>query len=151
MMRFVLPLLAGASIAFAGPAYPDRPGKQIVEKVCGGCHGLRLMENMRKTPAAWKTSIDDMVTRGMKASDEDIETVTAYFVKYLTRLNINQATPAAIADVLDLSAREAEAIAAYRKANGKIKNFDELETIPGLDAKKLNEQRNRIAFSTAAF
>ncbi|MBM3765896.1 MAG: helix-hairpin-helix domain-containing protein, partial [Acidobacteria bacterium] len=65
--------------------------------------------------------------------------------------NINRAGPADIADVFDLTAQEAEAIVAYRKANGKIKNFDELEAIPGVDAKKLNEQRNRIAFSTVAF
>lgn len=151
MVRCLLPLLAGTMISLAGPAYPDRPGKKAVEKVCGGCHGLRLMENMRKTPAAWKTSIDDMVTRGMKATDDEIDTVNAYFAKYLTRLNINQAAPADITDVLDLTPQEAEAIIAYRKANGKIKNFDELESIPGLDAKKLNERRNRIAFSTVAF
>ncbi len=151
MMRCFPPLLAGTMIALAGPAYPDRPGKNVVEKVCGGCHGLRLMENMRKTPAAWKTSIDDMVTRGMKATDDEIETVNTYFARYLTRLNINQASPSDIADILDLTPQQAEAIAAYRKANGKIKNFDELEAIPGLDAKKLNEQRNRIAFSAAAF
>jgi len=151
MVRCLLPPVVCAAIALAGPAYPDRPGKKVVERVCGGCHGLRLMENMRKTPAAWKTSIDDMVTRGMKASDDEIDTVNAYFAKYLTRLNINQAGPADIADVFDLTAQEAEAIVAYRKANGKIKNFDELEAIPGVDAKKLNEQRNRIAFSTVAF
>jgi competence ComEA-like helix-hairpin-helix protein len=150
MMKALVPLLCAVG-ALAGPAYPDRPGKKIVEKVCGGCHGLRLMENMRKTPAAWKTSIDDMLTRGMKATDDEIETVNAYFAKYLTRLNINQAAPADIADILDLPPQQAEAIAAYRKANGKIKNFDELEKIPGLDTAKLAEQRNRIAFSAAAF
>lgn len=151
MTKFLACLLLCGTLARAGPAYPDRPGKKTVEKVCGGCHGLRLMENMRKTRAAWKTSVDDMVTKGMKADDEEIDVVVDYFARYLTRLNLNQAAAADIVDVLDLTAQQAEAILAYRKANGRIKNFDELEKIPGLDARKLAEQRDRIAFSPVAF
>ena len=151
MSIFLAPLFLGGMLVQAGPAYPDRPGKKTVEKVCGGCHGLRLMEKMRKSRAGWRTAVDDMVTKGMKAEDEEIETVVEYFARYLTRLNVNQATAADIVDVLDLSPQQAEAIVAYRKENGRIKSFDELEKIPGLAAGKLAEQRDRIAFTAAAF
>ena len=151
MKIFAMCALLWSTDLVAGPGYPDRPGKKTVEKVCGGCHGLRLMENMRKTRAGWKTSVDEMATRGMKAEDEEIEAVVDYLAKYLSRLNVNQATAAEMVDVLSFTEAEANAIVAHRKANGRIKNFDELETVPGVDAKKLSEQRDRIAFSTVAF
>lgn len=151
MTHWLACLLVCGTLAMAGPAYPDRPGKKTVEKVCGGCHGLRLMEKMRKTKAAWRTSVDDMVTKGMKAEDDEIDIVVDYFAKYLSRLNVNQAAAAELVDILDLTPQESEAIVKYRTANGRIKNFDELEQVPGVDAKKLGEQRDRIAFSTVAF
>ena len=151
MLNFLAPVILSGLVGFAGPAYPEKPGKKTVEKVCGGCHGLRLMEKMRKTRGGWKTTVDDMVSKGMKAEEDEIDVVVEYFAKYLTRLNVNQAAAAEMVDVLDLSVQEAEAIVAYRKVQGRIKNFDELETIPGLDGKKLVGQRDRIGFSAAAF
>ncbi|MBI4903891.1 MAG: helix-hairpin-helix domain-containing protein [Acidobacteria bacterium] len=148
----MLGLLAILFMAAAAAApYPDRPGKKTVEKICGACHGLKLMEPMRRTRAAWQTSIDDMLTRGMKAEESEIEEAVNYFARYFSRLNINKATAAEIADVLDLPAPQAEALVRYREKNGPIPNYDALEKVPGLDAKKLSEQRDRIAFRQAAF
>ncbi|MBI3207473.1 MAG: helix-hairpin-helix domain-containing protein [Candidatus Solibacter usitatus] len=141
-------LLAPLCIA---ASYPDRPGKKNVDKLCGGCHGLKLMEPMRKTRTAWQASVEDMVTKGMKAEDDELEEVVNYFAKYFSRLNVNKASPAELTDVLDLEARQAAALVDYRAKNGDFKNFGALEKVPGVDRKKLAEQRDRIAFTTAAF
>lgn len=136
--------------SWAAP-YPDRPGKKVVEKICGGCHGLKLMEPMRRTRAQWQTSVDDMLTRGMKADESEMEEAVNYLAKYLSRLNVNKASAADLTDVLDLPAPQAAALVEYRGRNGPLKNFDELENIPGLDKKILAAQRDRIAFRDAAF
>lgn len=150
-MYRALALLLVTLCSHAATPYPDRPGKKTVEKLCGGCHGLKLMEPMRKTRAAWRTSVDDMVTRGMKAEEAEVEEVIDYLSRYLSRLNVNKATAADIADVLELPKAQADALVAHREKNGPFANFDALQQVPGIDAKKLSEQRDRIAFRAAAF
>ena len=144
---------AGLAIcaAIRAEAYPDRPGKKTVAKLCSACHGLKLMEPMRKTRAQWRTSVDDMATRGMKAEDDEIEAAVDYLAKYLSRLNVNKAPAAELADVLDITLGEAKLIVDYRAANGDFKNFDEFEKVPGLNVAKLAAQRDRIAFRAASF
>lgn len=143
-----LPLVAALLIlpCAAPQPYPDRPGKKTVEKLCGNCHGLKLMAEMRRTRQAWQTSVNDMIPKGMKAEEEEMEEVIAYLARYLSRLNINRATKEDLADVLDLPPQQAAAIVEYRNKNGEFKNFDELEKVPGLDLKKLAAQRDRIGF-----
>ncbi|MGH9671635.1 MAG: ComEA family DNA-binding protein [Bryobacteraceae bacterium] len=140
----VLFLLPGAATP---SAYPERPGKKAVEKLCGGCHGLQLMAPMRRGKDAWRKSVEDMLGKGMKAEEEEMEEVIAYLARYLSRLNINKAAAADIADILDLPEAQAAAIVAYREKHGDFKNFDDLARVPGADPGKLAEQRDRIAFS----
>ena len=45
-----------------------------------------------------------------------------------------------------LSAPEAAAIVQYRKEHGKIKDWAALSKIPGIDSKKLESHKDRIAF-----
>lgn len=135
-----------AALHAASP-YPDRPGKKIVEKLCSNCHGLKLMEPMRKSRAQWQSSVDEMVTRGMKAEDDEVEAVVNYLARYLSRININQSPAADLTDVLDIQPAQSALIVEYRTKNGPFRNFDALEKVPGLDVKKLSEQRDRIAFS----
>jgi len=40
----------------------------------------------------------------------------------------------------------AEAIVAYRQANGDFKTLDDLKKVPGLDAVKVDAQKTRITF-----
>lgn len=80
-----------------------------------------------------------------------MEEVVNYLAKYLSRLNVNKATAAELQDVLELTQEQAQALVDYRGRNGPLKNFDALEKVPGLDAKLLAAQRDRIAFTSAAF
>jgi type II secretory pathway component PulK len=146
-MKYAFFILLGLlAPGLAAEPFPDRPGKKTVEKLCGSCHGLQIMAAMRKTKAAWRATVDEMVTKGMEASDADIEEAIAYLGRYLSRINVNKATAADLADVLSLPAAQAEAIVKQR-ANAEFRNFDDLVKTPGVDAQKLASQRDRIAFS----
>ena len=102
---------------------------------------------MRRTRTQWQSSVDDMLTRGMKAEDEEVDAVVNYLATYLTRLNLNKASAAELTDVLELPASQAAILVDYREKNGLFKNFDALEKVPGLDLKKLSEKRDRIGFT----
>ena len=145
-MRGLLLVLALPALLSAEP-FPDRPGKKTIEKLCGSCHGLQYFAAMRKNKAAWTISVNDMASRGMNAEDAEIEEAIEYLAKYLSRLNVNKADAARLADILSLAPAEAEAIVAYRAKNGEFPNFDALAKVPGVDPGKLAAQRDRIAFS----
>jgi mono/diheme cytochrome c family protein len=57
---------------------PDGPGKAVVEKVCTGCHGTAVIAAKRATPEQWANTVQQMVSRGADATDEEIETITRY-------------------------------------------------------------------------
>ena len=82
----------------------------------------------------------------MKGSDEDLDAVVNYLSRYLGKVNVNKADAREIQETADLSAAEAEAIVRYRTQNGDFKNLDDLHKVPGIDAKKLDERKDRIAF-----
>ena len=48
--------------------------------------------------------------------------------------------------MLDVPAGVAEAIVAYRQANGDYKTLDDLKKVPGLDGGKVEAQKARIVF-----
>jgi competence ComEA-like helix-hairpin-helix protein len=126
---------------------PDGPGKDSLERVCSSCHELESVTAARRTKAGWQRTIDDMVDRGAEGSDEDMAAILSYLTTFYGRVNVNAATAQELEKSLDLSAKEAQAIVAYREHNGKIKNLDELKNIPGVDADKLQAKRASIAFA----
>jgi competence protein ComEA len=139
------------AISFALPCaaqteLPDGAGKSTVEKLCSNCHGLATIVGLRRTKAGWQTSVDDMAARGAAGSDQEFDTVIDYLARYLGKVNVNTASSKELQEVVDISAKEADAIVKYRTANGAFKDLDALEKVPDIDAKKLAERKDRIAF-----
>src|ERR1700680_5068497 len=60
---------------------PDAKGKAVVEKVCSVCHEPTAVEKYRKSKEDWQAVIDDMVTRGADATDQEFDTVIDYLAK----------------------------------------------------------------------
>lgn len=61
------------------------------------------------------------------------------------KVNINSADAATIERVLvNIGASKAEAIVAYRKANGAFKSADELANVKGVGLKTIERNRDRI-------
>jgi competence protein ComEA len=123
------------------------PGNDTLVRVCSDCHGLDVIEGQRRTRAQWREVVEDMVSRGANASEDDTKTIIEYLASALGRVNVNRAAESDIQTVLELSPAEASAIVNYRTNSGQFKNVDDLRKVPGLDFSKVDPKKDRIAFA----
>jgi competence protein ComEA len=126
---------------------PDGSGKEQLQRVCSACHELETVTAARRTKGGWQRTIEDMVDRGAEGSDEDMAAILSYLTTFYGRVNVNAASAEELEKSLDLSAKDSQAIVAYREQNGKINDFEQLKKIPGIDADKLQAKRGWIAFT----
>jgi competence protein ComEA len=138
---------AGAAQQSRTRGLPEGQGLDVLMRVCTDCHGTDAIEGQRRSRAAWKSVVDDMVARGANATDEDAEAVVNYLARYLGRVNVNRASEADMAAVLEIPAADAAAIAKYRTGGNEFKTFEDLAKVPGLDVSKLEGKKDRIGFS----
>ena len=64
------------------PALPDGAGREIVERTCGQCHSLETVLRSRLGRKQWEARIDEMIAKGAKLSDEDIDLVAEYLAAH---------------------------------------------------------------------
>lgn len=62
---------------------PDGKGKDVTVRVCSGCHAVTTFASQRHTTEQWSSIIDNMVSKGLDASDADLDTITTYLSTYL--------------------------------------------------------------------
>ena len=151
------------AVSTSSPALPPGPGKPIVERMCGSCHALKVVTSKRASPEQWAQLVEQMVSRGAEGTDEEIETVTEYLSKNFgldsppppaaekenpgTQLiHVNQATASELSAALGLTSDESAAIVAYREQNGKFKEWRDLTKVPGVDAAKIEANKDRLIF-----
>jgi len=125
---------------------PEGKGKDVLESVCGACHGTDLVASRRATKEGWSYIVDDMVSRGASATNEQIATIIDYLGKNLGQVNVNKGKSEEIATVLEISGAQADAIVKYRADHGDFKTIDDLKKVPGLDAAKLDSKKDRVAY-----
>src|SRR4051794_16559910 len=90
-------LLALLPLAAAAPAFPQDlpagPGKATFERMCTQCHGLEGIVRARMSKDGWAGIVDEMVTRGAKGTDAEIDQVVDYLAaNFSPKLNVNKAT-----------------------------------------------------------
>jgi len=127
-------------------ALPEGPGKDSLQKVCSSCHELETVISTRRTPNGWRRMMEDMVARGAEGSDEDMAAIFSYLTTFFGKVNVNAASAQELEKSLGLTGSEAQAILSYRERNGAVKDFEELQKIPGVSAGKLQPKRAMIAF-----
>ena len=66
-------------------ALPAGDGRDLTVKICSQCHAVTTFSKQRNTKEKWDTVLDDMVTKGMNASDDDLTTVENYLTTYMLR------------------------------------------------------------------
>ena len=85
--RFLTILPNSASFAYAMQAkelpVPEGKGKDVTVRICTGCHSSDLWANQRHTREEWSSVIDNMLSKGLQASDDEIETINTYLATYL--------------------------------------------------------------------
>jgi competence protein ComEA len=115
------------------------------------CHELEKSYSLKQDRAGWQRTMDKMTAFGMKSSEEEFNAVLEYLVKHyaaedVPRVKVNKASAIELESGLSLKRSQAKALLEYREKNGPFKSLDDLKKVPGLDAAKLEERKDRISF-----
>ena len=129
---------------------PDAPGRDVTVKVCSNCHAADVVASRRFTPQDWRDVIARMVAAGAKGTDQELETVFEYVstqfpVDAQPALDLNMATAVELESVAGLLRKESAALIAYREKNGPCKKLEDLKKVAGLDYKKIEARKERLA------
>ncbi len=94
LLRSAAALLAVLTCAHGADAqFPNAPGREVTQKVCGACHGAEVTVSKGKTRQQWAEVITSMVAKGAKASGEEFGQVLDYLATNLPPQNNAAATP----------------------------------------------------------
>ena len=162
-MRSTLFTIAGVVLSFTlslpgQSKLPEGKGKPLVERECGKCHGLENVVSARMSRERWSDLVDDMVSRGAAGTDQEIDQIIDYLATNFgktavnakpaatAKINVNHAGAADLVSGLEISEQDASAIVRYREQNGNFKDLEELKKVPGIDAKRLDDKKDRLEF-----
>src|SRR5262245_29590967 len=85
MKRYLLPLFAAAVwLSPAGvqaQAFPDGPGKEILEKQCSTCHAPDMVRSFGRSREEWEEVVTTMIDQGAKVSEEEYPVLVDYLAK----------------------------------------------------------------------
>jgi competence protein ComEA len=133
------------------PAHQDKAssdkGKVLTERICVSCHDLETVTATRRTEIGWASNVDQMASRGADGTPDEFAEVVRYLSKNFGKLNVNTATARQLQEFLSLTEQDAQAIRTWRERNGEFKDLEQLKAVPKIDAAKLQEKRELIAFS----
>ncbi len=147
--------LAAASCALVPAAddeaklLPEGPGREITGKVCINCHDASNFRKLRLDRDEWEREVGIMVDNGAKATDDELAAILDYLVENFgpqSKIHVNTAPIGEIKAVLGLTAAQAVALVDYREANGNFKTWQDLLKVPQMDAKKIEDKKDLLAF-----
>jgi competence ComEA-like helix-hairpin-helix protein len=141
--------LALAAADDEGKDLPGGPGKETVAKVCIDCHTAATFRKMRFSETEWWDKVGDMVDRGAKADEKQQAEIVAYLVRNFgpdAKVNMNTAPHTELMVVLGFTIDESKALVAYRTDHGAFKEWGDVAKVPGVDAKKVEGQKDNMAF-----
>lgn len=85
MRTYILPLVAVAfwlsPAAVHAQAFPDGPGKEILEKECSMCHAPDMVRTFGRSADEWHEVVVGMIDQGAKLSEEQVPVLVDYLVK----------------------------------------------------------------------
>ena len=143
-------LLTGAVglAAAAQGRLPEGEGKTTVETLCATrCHNAAHLLRLKRTPTAWATTMDQMIERGAEMSDSEYDVIWSYLSTHLlATVNVNADAADDIAQVLEISDKEAAAIVECRKKDGPFSSWEGVAKVPGVDAAVIEERKGRMVF-----
>jgi len=134
-----------------GKPLPEGPGKEEARKLCAGCHELEKSFSTRQDRAGWRSTLEKMVSYGMKASEKEINAVLEYAVRNypaddVPKINVNKARAIELESGLSLRRSQAAAVIQYREKNGPFKSIEDLKKVPGIDVTKIEAKKDRLIF-----
>jgi competence ComEA-like helix-hairpin-helix protein len=128
---------------------PGGAGKEETTRICLDCHGTGNFRQMRLNHDDWADQVAEMVDRGAKGTEKDLAAVTDYLTQNFgpdSKINVNTAPLVELKTILRVTAQEAMALIQYRDANGKFKEWRDLQKAPGVDPGKIEAKKDLMAF-----
>jgi hypothetical protein len=140
---------ASAATQVVPATYPPGQGRDVVIRVCKDCHAVTDINRRREFRQRWAGIVDAMTAHGASFDDADFEAMVSYLsVTFGRPIRINTASAAVIAEALDVTDELAAAIVKHRTAHGPFKDWEAVVAVPGVDAKRIEEQRVNLDFAT---
>jgi hypothetical protein len=68
---------------FEQTGLPQGPGRDLLGRLCVGCHPPAAFMQYRMPEEGWRTVVQDMANRGMPGNAEEREAVVAYLARNL--------------------------------------------------------------------
>ncbi|MGH9671890.1 MAG: ComEA family DNA-binding protein [Bryobacteraceae bacterium] len=149
-MRVWFVVLA-AGPAMAQASLPEGPGKKELVRLCKGCHELGRSYSVRQDRTGWEETMAKMAAIGVKGKPGEMDAILEYLVKYfpadeLPPVNVNKARAIELESRLSLPRSQAALIIAHREKHGPFRSIEELKKVPGLDAKRIEDKKDRLVF-----
>ena len=60
---------------------PEGPGRDTTKRVCSTCHSTNVWASQHHTREEWSAVIDNMISKGLTASDDELAEVNTYLAK----------------------------------------------------------------------
>jgi competence protein ComEA len=153
-LSLALALTAAAALqGLAAPAAADSaappPGPlerehASLQAVCARCHNLQIVMDTPMSYGAWHETVQKMIDRGADATDDQLEDIMDYLYRTMTTIDVNSAGADELSTVMDAPDAVVKAVIARRKTR-RFTGLDDLKTVPGIDAAKL-DARSRLLF-----
>ena len=121
-------------------------GASLFARMCSDCHDSKRVVSRRRTSAEWEDVLRNMIDEGAEGTAKEFEQVFDYLVRSFGRVYINTAKASEIRSVLGVSAEQADALVAYRTANGPFADPAAVKKVPGIEAKVIDDQADALAF-----
>jgi len=140
-MRFTAPVEAQAA------PFPENPGREIFEIICGSCHQPTVVLDKRWTKEAWQAKVTEMLQEEIDVTEVERAQIVDYLAKsFPDRINVNTASAADLERIVQIPADSASAIVAHRTSQGAFKTVDDVKQVPGVDAARVEERKDRLEF-----
>src|ERR671918_2479335 len=85
LKKALFPLVIAAFLASAAPvaaqAFPDGPGKEILEKKCSTCHAPEQVTTFGRSAEEWHEVVVNMIDLGAEVNEEEAKVLVEYLAK----------------------------------------------------------------------
>jgi len=149
---FVRTGAASAQSGSPSPVFPEGAGRELALRACKDCHIPTDITRRRESRHRWSVIVADMIKEGADVrTDEEFDTLVRYLSVTLGRkVRINEVPARTIAETFDISDDEAALIARHRTDRGPFKSWKDIAAIPGVNAARVEEQKDNLDFGAVA-
>ena len=142
----ILALVLPTVLAQEAPkTLPEDAHKELYENVCGSCHSPDKVIGEQRDHDGWAYTVRVMAQMGTSPSDEELDQIINYLVKYFGMpVNVNSAN-AEDFQTLGLTEEQAKGVVAAR-AKAKFPDFAAFAALPTLKDVNLDDVKHRLLF-----